>query len=321
MKKTREKKMRQKMKGRSSRDDRKSYDRGMRISMTLPQMVPDYTRSTTLDWCREVDAGPFHSLACGERVTWRNQEMMVLLSAAAALTERVMIYPTVVVSPMHGTGLLAKQLATLDVLSDGRLIVGLGVGGREQDYRAAEAPFRRRYARMDEQAAELRRLWSGEAAFPDTDPIGPPPVQPGGPKLLAGSQGPKSLARAAQWADGICAQLMAAPIETVADDVTKFGQAWADAGRDTKPYVTTGFWYSLDPDDPLGVLQNYAREYAEIFGPEIADWMANTQTVAGPEAFASAVETCRASGVDELVLVPTSSDLSELERTVNLLAG
>ena len=189
----------------------------MHVSMTLPNMVEHYTRETTLEWCRAIDDGPFHSLAVGERVTWHNQEMMVLLSAAAALTERVKIYPTVVVSPMHGTGLLAKQLATIDVLSAGRLVVGLGVGGREQDFRAAEAPFRRRYARLDEQAVELRRLWSGEPAFPDTDPIGPAPVQPSGPMLLAGSQGPKGLARAAKWADGICGQLMVTPVESVHD--------------------------------------------------------------------------------------------------------
>lgn len=292
----------------------------MHISMTLPQMVVDYDRNTTLDWCREIEAGPFYSLACGERVTWRNQEMMVLLSAAAALTERVKIYPTVVVSPMHGTGLLAKQLATLDVLSAGRLVVGLGVGGREQDYRAAEAPFKRRYAKMDEQAAELKRLWSGEPAFADTDPIGPPPTQAGGPILLAGSQGPKALARAAKWADGICGQLMAAPIESVGADVARFGQAWTDAGRETKPYISTGFWYSLDPNDPQKVLHDYAHQYAEIFGPEIAEWMAGQQTVAGPDAFLAAVDTCRASGVDELVLVPTTSNLAELERTIATLA-
>lgn len=289
------------------------------ISMTLPQMVADYDRSTTLDWCRAIDAGPFHSLACGERITWRNQEMLVLLSAAAALTERVMLYPTVIVAPLHGTGLLAKQIATLDVLSGGRMVVGLGVGGREQDYRAAEAPFRRRYARLDEQAAELRRLWSGEPAFPDTDPIGPPPVQPGGPRLLAGSQGPKSLARAATWADGICGQLMVQPVDAIADEVARYRAAWAEADRTDAPYVTTGFWYSLDPDRPLEVLQRYAREYATIFGDGIAEWMAAQQTIAGPEALAAAIATCRAAEVDELVLVPTSSSMAELERTIALL--
>lgn len=288
--------------------------------MTLPQMVVDYDRATTLDWCRTIDDGPFHSLACGERVTWRNQEMLVLLSAAAALTERVKIFPTVIVSPLHGTGLLAKQIATLDVLSAGRTVIGLGVGGREQDFRAAEAPFRRRYARLDAQAAELRRLWAGEPAFPDTDPIGPAPVQAGGPPLLAGSQGPRALARAARWADGVCGQLMATPVASIGPEVERYRAAWRDAGRSDAPYVTTSFWYSLDPDRPAAVLDAYAREYAAVFGPEIADWMADMQTVAGPDAFGAAVETCRAAGVDELVLVPTSSSMSELERTVDLLA-
>ncbi len=287
--------------------------------MTLPSMVPEYDRSTTLDWCRAIDEGPYHSVSVGERVTWFNQEMMVLLAAAAALTERVKIFPTVVVSPMHGTGMLAKQLATIDVLSAGRLVVGLGVGGREQDFRAAEAPFRRRYARLDEQAGELRRLWSGEPAFPDTDPIGPPPVQPGGPPLLCGSQGPKGLARAAVWADGIAGQKMAAPVDTVADDVDLFRQAWADAGREDPPYISTSFWYSLDPDDPQGVLDAYSMRYLKIFGPEIARWMADQQTIAGPEALVGAIETCRAAGVDELILVPTSSDMAELHRTGELL--
>ena len=287
--------------------------------MTLPQMVADYDRSTTLDWCHAIDAGPFHSLACGERVTWRNQEMLVLLSAAAALTERVMIYPTVIVSPMHGTGLLAKQIATLDVLSDGRVVVGLGVGGREQDFRAAEAPFGRRYDRLDEQAAELRRLWAGEPAFDDTDPIGPAPAQPGGPRLLAGSQGPKGLARAARWADGICGQLMASPVDAIADEVQRYRAAWRDAQRDDEPYITTSFWYSLDPDRPLDVLQRYAREYAAVFGEGVAEWMAGLQSVAGPEALTAGIEACRAAGVDELVLVPTSSALAELERTMDLV--
>lgn len=292
----------------------------MHISMTLPQMVVDYDRATTLDWCRGIDAGPFRSLACGERITWRNQEMLVLLAAAAALTERVVIFPTVVVAPLHGTGLLAKQIATLDVLSGGRVLVGLGVGGREQDYRAAEAPFRRRYARLDEQAAELRRLWAGEPAFEDTEPIGPAPIQSGGPRLLAGSQGPKGLARAATWADGICGQLMALPIEAIADEVVRYRTAWRDAGRDDDPYVTTSFWYSLDPDRPLEVLRTYAREYAAVFGDEIAEWMTGMQSVAGPDALGAAIDTCRTAGVDELVLVPTSSALAELDRTIAVLA-
>ena len=138
----------------------------MEVGLALPTMATGYDRSTTVDWCRGIDAGPFSSVSCGERITYHNQEMLVTNAAAAALTERVRVFVNLVVGPLHRTAVLAKQLATLDVLAGGRLTVGLGVGGREGDYRAAESPFTRRHARLDEQVADLRRYWSGE---PPTD--------------------------------------------------------------------------------------------------------------------------------------------------------
>jgi alkanesulfonate monooxygenase SsuD/methylene tetrahydromethanopterin reductase-like flavin-dependent oxidoreductase (luciferase family) len=93
----------------------------MQIGMTLPTMVAGLDRQTILEWCRRIDAGPFSTLAAGERIAYPNQEMLTTLAAAAAVTERVRIATTIVVLPMHGTGLVAKQLATIDVLSGGRL--------------------------------------------------------------------------------------------------------------------------------------------------------------------------------------------------------
>src|SRR5258708_39647359 len=97
--------------------------------MTLPTMVAHYDRRTAVDWCRRIDAGPFSSIAVGERVTFRNQDQMVTLSAAAALTDRVRVMATIVILPMHPVALIAKQAATLDVLSGGRLTLGVGIGG------------------------------------------------------------------------------------------------------------------------------------------------------------------------------------------------
>src|SRR5581483_9984660 len=133
------------------------------------------------------------SVSAGERITFRNQEQLVVLSAAASLTERVRIIATVVVLPMHPSPVVAKQLATLDVLSGGRLTVGVGVGGREHDYRAAHAGFDRRLARLDEQVGELRRLWRGEPPFEGAEAVGPPPTQAEGPPIWSSSLGPKSL--------------------------------------------------------------------------------------------------------------------------------
>jgi alkanesulfonate monooxygenase SsuD/methylene tetrahydromethanopterin reductase-like flavin-dependent oxidoreductase (luciferase family) len=169
--------------------------------MTLPTMLP-HTRADVLGWCRGIDAGAWTSLAVPERITYTSHDTTVQLAAAAALTERVRLWTTIVVLPAHDAVAVAKQMASVDVLSDGRLTMGIGIGGREDDYRAVNASFARRYPRMDEQVATMRRIWSGEPPFDGADPVGPPPVQPGGPPLVAGAFGPKGIARAARWAVG-----------------------------------------------------------------------------------------------------------------------
>ena len=125
------------------------------------------------------------------------------LPAAAAVTRRVRIAPTLYVLPMHPAVHVAKHAATLDLISGGRTTITVGIGGRVHDYRCMEKEPVRRYARLDEQVAVLRRIWAGEPPFEGSEPVGPRAVQPGGPPILAGVTGPKGIARAAKWADGI----------------------------------------------------------------------------------------------------------------------
>src|SRR5688572_23094849 len=174
----------------------------MDLAMTLPTMLPQ-GRSEILAWCRGVDEGPWSSLAVPERITYTSHALTVQLSAAAALTERVRLWSTLYVLPARNAGLVAKEIASIDRLCDGRLTVGVGVGGREHDYRAIGGDFSRRWQRMDDQVAEMRRIWAQEPPFEGADPIGPPPVQAGGPPFVAGVIGPKALARAAKWAIGV----------------------------------------------------------------------------------------------------------------------
>lgn len=105
----------------------------MKIGLHLPVMVPGFDRGRLLAWARRIDAGPFSSLAAGERIHFPNPEITVALSAAAVVTERVQLHYSVLVLPMHPEVLVAKQVATLDVLSGGRVTLGVGVGGREED--------------------------------------------------------------------------------------------------------------------------------------------------------------------------------------------
>ena len=177
----------------------------MQLGMNLPVMVPGLDRRAILEWSRRIDAGPYASLASGERITFPNPEIMVTLSAAAAVTERVMIVFSVLVLPMHNAVRIAKQVATLDVISGGRVSLGLGVGGREEDYAAVGAEYDKRlWLRLHEQVEVMRRAWRGEQVVAGAlRPVEPLPLQKGGPELLAGSMFPRSIRRAALWADGI----------------------------------------------------------------------------------------------------------------------
>merc|ERR1711974_132219 len=113
------------------------------------------------DWCRIIDQGPFSSLSCGERITGYSMEMRNILAFAAASTERVRIVPSLYVLPMHSAVQSAKEIATLDILSNGRVSVTVGVGGREKDYQALGAEMKGRFQRMDEQIALMNRIWRG----------------------------------------------------------------------------------------------------------------------------------------------------------------
>lgn len=87
------------------------------------------------------------------------------------------------------------------MLCAGRLTVGLGVGGRHQDYRAVGADLTTRTMReLAERVAVMKRVWAGENFTGSTRPVGPTPVQPGGPALLVGTMGPKTIRSAAAMA-------------------------------------------------------------------------------------------------------------------------
>jgi len=275
--------------------------------MTLPTMRSGLDRGLTNEWCAAIDEGPYRSLAIGERIVFDNLEMHTTLAYAAARTERVRIAPTLVILPLHPVALMAKKLATLDVLSGGRVDVVVGVGGREQDYRSAERGFAHRHQTLDDQVAELRRLWSTGAVHDGAPGVGPSPVQAGGPPIYASAMGPKSLARAARWADGNMGFTLSPDRD---DHVATFGairEAWAAAGRSDAPRLTTSFWYSLDPDaEP--VLRNYALRYLEVFGSESAEMMAGLCTAAGVDKVAEGLSRLEAAGCDEVYLVPTTVD-------------
>jgi alkanesulfonate monooxygenase SsuD/methylene tetrahydromethanopterin reductase-like flavin-dependent oxidoreductase (luciferase family) len=291
----------------------------MDLAMTLPTMLP-HGREEILAWCRGIDEGPWSGLAVPERVAYTSHSLTVQLSAAAALTERVRLWTTLVVLPAHDAVQTAKDMASADRLSDGRLTVGVGVGGREQDYRSIGGDFTRRWQRMDEQVATMRRIWAQEPPEPDIDPVGPPPVQPGGPPLVAGVMGPKAIARAARWAVGVDdpTAITAVDVDALTAQREKVVQAWKDAGRDETPYFSSSLWYALGPDAEQQ-LRGYVFDYLRIFDEGYARHVSETAPVHSAAALREAVDGAAEAGCDELFLVPTTADPAELDRTRDAL--
>lgn len=293
---------------------------GMEIGVALPQMAPGYGPGTTVAWASRVDEGPFSSISAGERVTFPNPEMVASLAAAAAVTRRVRVMANLWVLPAHSTAMVAQQVTTLDQLADGRLSLAVGVGAREDDYRALDSSFRGRHAQLDDRVAELRRLLAGHPPFPGADPVGPAPTRPAGPEILAGAMGPKAMRRAAAWADGISAFTLSGSKDEVARTNALADQCWEEAGRGV-PRKVSGTFFALGVDDPARTLHTFAARYLGFLGPELAGAMAATVRTATPGDLRAVLDGAEAAGCDEFILVPGTVDLRALDAVVEVVAG
>src|SRR5918997_1481845 len=145
----------------------------MEIGIGLPTTIPGAERHDVLECARRAEAAGFSSLGTIDRIVYPNYEPLIALAAAAAVTERIRLATSILIAPYRANGaLVAKQAASLDRLSTGRLVLGVAVGGREDDYTASGVDFRTRGRRFEEMLDEWQRIWSGEE-FGTAGAIGP----------------------------------------------------------------------------------------------------------------------------------------------------
>lgn len=286
----------------------------MRIGMTIPFMEPGWNRQTMQQWATEIDNAPWASLALGERITFLNPEFMTSLAACAAWTNRVELISTVSVLTMHNPVLMAKQFATIDVIADGRLTVGVGLGGRREDYEAIGADWNHhRIAKLEENVNVLRRIWNGEQILPRAKRIVEPlPVQSGGPAILAGVMGPKSITAAARYADGLSGFSFMTSLDDIQQSFDAFRAAWQAAGRSGKPRLITSFWYGIEKsgkEQMVRHLDRYLNFMPEDVAKQLAPVAGFNGSISDLKAFLAAI---KALGADDVILVPTSIDIHEI---------
>lgn len=288
----------------------------------MPVMEPDLDATVLRQWAQTIDSGPFSSLCWGERIAFGNPESLTLLGALAAWTERVPLITTVVVPQLHNPVLLAKSLATGDMLCGGRLTVGIGVGGRHEDYLAVGAdPSTQTMRAMAQRVGIMKRVWAQEKITESVVPVGPPTVHQGGPRLLVGTIGPKTLRSAAPWADGLAGITLDLDVAKQ-DELFEVGRtAWAHAGKPA-PHLATSFWFALgSPADSRAQMHRHLRHYMNWIPGEFVDAMAPSTGFAGTEEqLAAVLREFAAIGTSEVHLIPTSSDLDQLHRAADVVA-
>jgi alkanesulfonate monooxygenase SsuD/methylene tetrahydromethanopterin reductase-like flavin-dependent oxidoreductase (luciferase family) len=291
----------------------------MQIGIGLPGMIPGTTGEQIVEWARRADAGPFSSLASLDRLVYRNYESLITLAAAAAVTQRVRLMTTVLIAPLHNPAIFAKQAASIDALSHGRLTLGLGVGAREDDYRAAGLNFHARGRQLNAQLKLMKQVWSGEPLSADTGPIVPAPVRSSGPELLIGGYSPEAIRRMARWGDGYIAGGGAGPAQ-IQELLPRITEAWQAANRPGEPRVVAAFYCALDAGaGGAGRAGAYIRDYYSFLGPR-AEAMVNALPLTA-EAIRDKIKSY-AAAVDELILWPCLPDpdqvdgLAEIVRSV-----
>jgi alkanesulfonate monooxygenase SsuD/methylene tetrahydromethanopterin reductase-like flavin-dependent oxidoreductase (luciferase family) len=269
--------------------------------------------ATLLGWAQRADAGPFSTLGLLDRLVYHNPEPLVTLAILAGATSRIRVQTEVLLAPLRETALLAKQAATLDRMTGGRLVLGLGIGGRDDDHQVTGIDKRTRGQRLDEQMAMMRRLWSGEPYGDDIGPIGPAPARPGGPEVLFGGFKPAAIERVARWGDGF---LAAAPLSWAGGLFDTARRFWKEYDRDGEPRIVAQVNVALGPEDVVHDAQANMHAYYTFTG--MADRM-----VAGmlttPAEIRDAIAGFTDLGADEVMLYCYGLDPNQADRLADVM--
>jgi alkanesulfonate monooxygenase SsuD/methylene tetrahydromethanopterin reductase-like flavin-dependent oxidoreductase (luciferase family) len=282
----------------------------MEVGIGLPNAVRGVDRAGIVEWARRAEAAGFSSLGTIDRIAFPNFESLIALAAAVAVTERIRLATDVLLAPLRSsTALLAKQAATIDQLSEGRLVLGLAVGGREDDFALSGVDFASRGKIFDRQLEDLARLWKGEGG------LGPPPAQGDRPALLIGGSSDKAFRRAARYADGWT--MGGGTPDMLGEAIHRLRAAWEAEGRDGVPRTMALLYFSLgeraeeSARKSLGDYYGFLGEYADQI---VAGAAKDEDTV---RQYVSAFEQ---AGADEVVCFPTSTDPGQVDLLARALA-
>jgi alkanesulfonate monooxygenase SsuD/methylene tetrahydromethanopterin reductase-like flavin-dependent oxidoreductase (luciferase family) len=284
----------------------------MRIGIGLPAAIPGAAASELGDWAAAAEHHDFRSLGVIDRLVYDNLEPLVALAAAAARTERIELLTTVLNVPYRRNAVvLAKQLASVDAISGGRLTAGLALGGWPEDHAAVGPSSRGPGAVMDDMLATMHAAWRGALAGAS----GPmPATPPGRPRLLFGGFAPATFARAARFGDGWVAPSFG--LEALTGGMTAVAAAWRAAGRPDRPRVVVERYFCLG----RGAAATAEHYLAHYYGPDYLPAVV-ADTVTTLDQLEAELARLHATGCDDVVLLPCDADLRQVALLADALAA
>ena len=228
---------------------------------------------------RRLEEWGFDSVWAGDHVSFHNPifESLTLLASYAGITSRIKLGTAVYLLALRSPAVAAKMTSTLDVLSNGRLLFGVGVGGENpKEFELCGVPHRERGARVTEAIDVVRALWrdtpaSFEGRFSRFDRVSvdPKPIQRPGPPIWIGGRSDAALVRAARQGDGWMSYVVHA--ERYARSVARIREEAGRAGRDLGGFVNAHLAFVTIGDDYDKARDTWVRllskRYAQDFGP------------------------------------------------------
>nr|WSZ19527.1 LLM class flavin-dependent oxidoreductase [Streptomyces canus] len=283
----------------------------MKIGIGIPNQVRNVRPTVIPEWAKRCEEAGFSTLGTVGRLAYPGVMDTVALAAAGGVTSTIGLISNVLLGPMWPAVMLAKEAAGIDAVSGGRLTLGLGLGGRPDDFVADGLGPRGTGKRLDADIETYKSIWRGDNV-PGSENPG---VTEGSRQvpLLFGGMVQASFQRVARSGEGYIGASVPASIVAPAFDGVR--AAWSDAGRAGSPRLV-GIAYYACGDIDAG--RANVHDYYSAGGPEMADFMSGAVS-GGAEAIKATVASFADIGADELILNPTVDDIDEVAQLADIV--
>jgi probable F420-dependent oxidoreductase len=277
--------------------------------LTKPENVVNFAKK-----CEQMGA---HSMWTIDRIAYDNLEPLTILAAAAGVTQKIRLGTSVLLPALRHPALLAKTLATLDFISNGRITIGVGFGSRESDFTAVEVPYEGRGSRAVESVQLMKRLWTEEnvthkGRFFNIQnlTLGPRPVQKPHPPIFTGGTAEVALKRAGTWADGfICGSSAIPDFPSTWEKIAQYARA---AGRNPAEIEKAGLTFMAINDDTAKAVETVNNYVMRYYGRLRGD-IQNTSVVGSSAACGERIQAFFSRGLDTLIIGVADPDPRQLD--------